>query len=230
MTTTAPAAAPLTHTRDVGSNLTLAADEGYAEGIVVPYGEVAKITEARPGGIITYDEVFMRGAFERAMRAPDRVTLNYTHEENLGNRLGFGVQFEDREEGLWGRFKLDRSRIEIARDVLSTSHKGFSVSFLSVVPKAHTERHGTLVQRRSVHLVHVAAVSTPAYASAGVLALREDGSPAGDPTEAEREAAAEAQAAQEAEAERARRRAEVLAEADELLAGRQRWVEQVGDY
>lgn len=221
---------PQIHTRDVGSDLTLADDEAYAEGIVVPYGEVAHITEARPGGVITYDEVFMPGAFERAMRAPDRVTLNYTHDENLGNRLGFGVAFEDRPEGLWGRFKLDRSRIDIARDVLSTSHKGFSVSFLSLVPKAHTERSGDLVQRRSVHLVHVAAVSVPAYASAGVLALRDDGSPDGDPTEAERQAAAEAQAAQEAEAELARRRAEVLAEADELLAGRQRWVEQVGDY
>lgn len=228
-TTTAPQA-PLTHSRDVGSSLTLAADEGYAEGIVVPYGEVADITEARPSGIITYREVFVRGAFERALRAPDRVTLNYTHDENLGNRLGFGVQFEDREEGLWGRFKLDRSRIDIARDVLSTSHKGFSVSFMSIVPKAHSERSGDLVERRSVHLVHVAAVSTPAYASAGVLALREDGSPDGDPTEAERQAAADAQAAQEAEAERARRRAEVLAESEELLAGHDRWAEQVGDY
>lgn len=218
-----------THTRDVGADLTLA-DDGYAEGIVVPYGEVAHITEQRDGEVIRYDESFMPGAFERAMRTPDRVTLNYTHDENLGNRLGFGVEFIDKPQGLWGRFKLDRSRLEIARDVLSTSHKGFSVSFLSLVPKAWTERDGDVIQRRSVHLVHVAAVSAPAYASAGVLALRDDGSPDGDPTEAEAAAAAEAQAEAERAAELDRRRREVLAESEALLAGHARWAEQVGEY
>jgi HK97 family phage prohead protease len=220
-----------THTRDVGTDLTLA-DDGYAEGIVVPYGEDAQITEQRDGEVIRYTERFVRGAFDRAMRAPDRVTLNYTHDENLGNRLGFGVTFEDRAEGLWGRFKLDRSRLDIARDVLSTSHRGFSISFLSLVPRAWTERAGEVVERRSVHLVHVAAVTTPAYASAGVLALRADGTPAdgGEPTEAEQRAAAEAAEAAKAAAELAERRARVLAESDALLARRAEWTAKVGDY
>lgn len=221
---------PNIHTRDVGADLTLADDEGYAEGIVVPYGEVAHITEQRGAGVVTYDEKFMPGAFERAMRVPSRVTLNYTHDEHLGNRLGFGVAFEDRPKGLWGRFKLDRSRLDIARDVLSTSHRGFSVSFLSIVPKAFTERAGDLVERRSVHLVHVAAVTQPAYASAGVFALRDDGSPDGEPTAAER-LAAEAEAASErAAAELAERRARVLAESDALLARHADIAAQVGDY
>lgn len=219
----------MTHTRDVGVDLALT-DEGYAEGIVVPYREVAHIRERRGPDVIAYDEEFLPGAFERAIRTPNRVTLNYTHSENLGNRLGFGVEFRDTPEGLWGKFKLDRSRLDIARDVLSTTHKGFSVSFLSLVPKAWSEREGTLVQRRSVHLVHVAAVTEPAYASAGVLALREDGSPDGEPTEAEAKAAEEERAAKEAEAELVRRRAAVLAEADELLAVHARWAAEVGDY
>ena len=219
----------MTHTRDVGVDLTLT-DEGYAEGIVVPYGETADITERRGPDIVHYREEFMPGAFERAIRAPDRVTLNYTHSESLGNRLGFGVEFRESEAGLWGKFKLDRSRMDIARDVLSTTHKGFSVSFLSLVPKAWSEREGTLVQRRSVHLVHVAAVTQPAYASAGVLALREDGSPDGNPTEAEARAAAEDQAAQEVEAALVRRRAAVLAESDALMAKHADWAAKVGDY
>ena len=56
------------------------ADEGLTvTGLVVPYGVETPIVEARPDGVIRYREAFSAGAFDRAVRAPNRVTLTYNH-------------------------------------------------------------------------------------------------------------------------------------------------------
>jgi len=172
-------------------------DERTVEGLVVPYDRVALIAELRPDGPISYRERFVRGAFERATRPGNagRVALVYSHDEILPNRLGYGVSFREADEGLYGTFRLDESTAAKARDVLTTSHAGLSISFLSLLPKAFTEREGALVTRAAAHLQHVAAVSTPAYPGAMVTAIREDGTD--DPSPAE-------VAAQEALAEQAR--------------------------
>src|SRR4029077_2199969 len=79
---------------------------------------------------------------------------------------------------------LDESTAAKARDALTTSHSGLSISFLSLLPKAFTERAGSLVTRAAAHLQHVAAVATPAYAGAGVTSIRE-GDPDEEPSAAE---------------------------------------------
>lgn len=169
------------------------ADRGIVEGLVVPYGIEAPIMESRQAGSVSYREVFRAGAFARAARAPSRVTLVYGHSDSRPDRLGFGLEFADTAEGLVGRFRLDPSTADHARDILlSGSHSGLSVGFVSIVPRAHTERDGALVVRESVHLIHVAAVPEGAYAAAGVTVVRAAGLITGEPTAAEVEAEARA--------------------------------------
>lgn len=168
----------------------------FVEGLIVPYMKPADITEMRPDGPISYREQFAPGAFERASRAPYRVTFVYGHSDSLSERLGSGDTFADSAEGLIGTFRLDRSRAEQARDVLESSHGSLSVGFVSIYPKPWTEREGDLITRRSVHLGHVAAVPVGAYADARVLAMRgtED-----DPEPTENERAEAERLAEEAE-------------------------------
>jgi HK97 family phage prohead protease len=167
------------------------ADDRTVEGLVVPYNVPAPITELRPDGVISYREQFVRGAFERVTRsapAAGRVNLVYSHDDILPNRLGFGLGFRETDDGLFGTFRLDESTAAKARDVLTTSHSGLSISFVSFVPKPFTEKPGALVTRAAAHLQHVAAVASPAYATAGVTAIREGDDPDDEPTAAEKAA------------------------------------------
>ena len=165
---------PRIQTRSFRTDLE-ATDDRTVTGLVVPYDSVAEIVELRDGGPFAYRERFVRGAFERATRPGNagRVALLYSHDEILPNRLGYGMEFREADDGLYGTFRLDESTAAKARDVLTTSHSGLSISFLSLLPKAFTERAGSLVTRAAAHLQHVAAVATPAYAGAGVTSIRE---------------------------------------------------------
>ena len=181
---------PRVQTRSFRTDLVSSDDGRSVTGLVVPYDRVAEIVEFRNGGPFAYREQFVRGAFERATRKGNagRVALVYSHEEILPNRLGYGLEFREADDGLYGTFRLDESTAAKARDVLTTSHSGLSISFLSLLPAAFTEKAGSLVTRAAAHLQHVAAVATPAYAGAGVTSIREgedDG-----PSQAELDAAA----------------------------------------
>jgi HK97 family phage prohead protease len=179
--------------RSFPTNLELA-DDRTVEGLVVPYDQIAPISELRDTGVLSYRERFVRGAFERATRpgVARRIGFVYTHNDMLTNRLGYGLEFRETDEGLLGKFRLDESTAAKARDVLSSSHSGLSVQFVSIVPRAYSEEPGALVTRAAAHLVHVAAVATPAYADARVLTIRE-----GDPDEAPSAAELAAAAAKE---------------------------------
>jgi hypothetical protein len=91
----------------------------------------------------------------------------------MSNRMGHGREFRESAEGLVGIFKLDASHAAQARDILTSSHRAFSVGFTSVVPRPLIERPNSLVVRKSVILRHVAAVPAGAYAMAMVSSVRE---------------------------------------------------------
>jgi len=149
-------------------------DDGMTvEGLVVPYGIEAPIVEPRPDGVIRYREAFAPGSCDRAIRAPHWVALTYNHSEDLPNRMGYGREFRESAEGLVGIFKLDATHAAQARDVLTSSHRAFSVGFTSIVPAPMVERPNSLVIRKSVVLRHVAAVAAGAYSSALVSSIRE---------------------------------------------------------
>lgn len=143
------------------------------EGLVVPYGREIEAVEMTRDGVISYRERFEPGSNIRAVKAPNRVSLILGHEAGLGTLLGYGQAFAETSDGLEGRFRLHASRGDISRDVLTTSHRDFSVGFVSIMPRAGSERPGSLVVRRSVWLQHVAAVPEGQYAGAGVRSIRE---------------------------------------------------------
>ena len=203
---------PLWYARALPADLDIDEDAGTAEGILVPWNTPTPIVERRGGGLVRYTEEFARRSFDRALRAPGRIPFTYGHSSAFGDRLGVFTHLEDRDIGLWGRIKLDASKVDAARDAVTSSHQGMSVGFLSVVPKAFTEREGSHVVRRSAILDHVAAVPNPAYADAGLLVVRNLSPEDIEDTDADRAVAAEL-------AERER----VLADALALVEAGRRW-------
>jgi phage head maturation protease len=200
------------YARSLPADLDVDVDTGTAEGILVPWDTVAPIVERRGDALVRYDEVFRRGSFDRNLRAPGRLCLTYGHSNLFPDRLGVATHLEDRAEGLWGAFRFDHSKREQARDAVTSSHGGLSIEFLSVVPKAFTERDGTLVERRSAVLFAVAAVSDPAYATAGLTVVRSLDDVDLDDTDADRAAAVELAA-----------RDELLASVRAAVDAGQRW-------
>lgn len=173
------------HVRSFPLELREAEGDGLTvEGLCVPYGVETPIVERG----IAYREMFTRGAFDRAVRAPTRVSLVYNHSDSFGDRLGYATSFRDTDAGLHGTFRLDPSRAEQARDALGTSHSGLSVGFISIRPAARSERAGSLVVRRSALLGHVAAVAEAAYSAARVETMRDAVLELGEPTAADVEA------------------------------------------
>lgn len=182
------------YARALPADLDVNEREGTAEGLLVPYGRETPIVEAHPGGLIRYTESFAPGSCQRAVRGgPGRLPLTYGHSNDFGNRLGFATELREAEAGLVGKFKFDPSRRDEAYDAVTTTHGGLSVSFRSILPAGGLERDGEHVVRRSVHLIHVAAVPNPAYADAGFTVVRNQHDDADDePTDAERAAELEA--------------------------------------
>lgn len=160
------------YARALPADLDVDEDAGTCEGILVPWDTPTPIVERRGDGLVRYEEVFRTRSCDRALRAPGRLTLTYGHSDLFPDRLGVATHLEDRAAGLWGRFRFDPSKVEQARDAVTSSHKGLSITFASIVPKPLTEREGSLVERRSVALFSVAAVPDPAYASAGLTVVR----------------------------------------------------------
>lgn len=195
MSTITPAAAPLEfYARALPADLDVNEIEGTAEGLLVPYGRETPIVEAHPGGLIRYTESFAAGSCQRAVRGgPGRLPLTYGHSNDFGNRLGFAAELRESAQGLVGKFRFDPSRRQEAYDAVTTTHGGLSVSFRSILPAGGQERDGQHVVRRSVHLIHVAAVPNPAYADAGFTVVRNQHDDLDDePTDVEAAAAAQA--------------------------------------
>lgn len=143
------------------------------EGRVVPYGVAARVAD--PPDFRPYEEMFVRGAFRGAVKAPNRVFLAFGHamdETNIRNIVGHGVEFEEHDDGLHGRFRIlddqdgEKARLLIREKILGS----FSVEFK---PLAVPKIVNGVVQRLKVHLDRVALVRQGAYPTAEVLALRE---------------------------------------------------------
>lgn len=203
---------PLYYARTIPVDLAVDDDAGTAEGILVPWDVETAIVERRGDGLVHYIETFRRGSCDRALRAPGRLAFTYGHSDAFGDRLGVASHLEDREEGLWGRFVLDPSKRDAARDAVTSSHQALSIAFTSIVPKAFTEREGSLVERRSAILHHVAAVPEGAYADARLLVVRNIADEMGKDTDADVAARLEAE-----------ERAAILADVESLRAAGERW-------
>lgn len=145
----------------------LATQDGHTiVGRCVPYGEVATVDDGRG----PYQERFERGAFRRVTRAPNKVLLDFEHQQGILDVIGRGVSFEERDDGLHGTFRATGApgdqALELIRDGVLT---GMSVRALVLGPG---RREGGVVVRTACHLDRVALCREPAYAGAVITALR----------------------------------------------------------
>jgi HK97 family phage prohead protease len=143
------------------------------EGRVVPYGVSATVGD--PPDYRPYEEAFVRGAFAGAVKAPNRVYLTFEHDLSPhpapDNIIGHGVEFEERDDALYGRFRVlddpggEKARLLIREKILGA----MSVEFK---PLSKPRIVNGVVQRLKVHLDRVALVRQGSYPGAEVLALR----------------------------------------------------------
>ena len=138
-------------------------------GRCVPYEEPASVID--PDGS-AYSEMFTRGAFARAVKAPNRVWLRFEHRVGLMEQLGRGQTFEEKDDGLYGTLRVANGSVgdhalSLVTDGMLT---GLSVGFRPLDARARAV-NGVVVRRRC-HLEEVSLVTEPAYAGAGVMEVR----------------------------------------------------------
>jgi HK97 family phage prohead protease len=150
-------------------------------GRAVPYDVDQDVTD---DGRTHYLERFAPGSFSRDAGKGGRwVNLMLGHSGDEGDRyLGRCVEIQDRQDGLYTAFRLDRThpQAEAARaGELTKWSVSAHVYRTRVVPLAN----GQTVQVREVcGLSHVAATASPQYQGAGVLVARDHQVILSDPT------------------------------------------------
>ena len=144
-------------------------------GRAVPYGPVANI----PGGT----ERFVLGAFARQIAAdkPGTVKLYGSHMDRINGQQPIGrtstlAEMVDGLHGSWSLYNTTRANdsLELVR---SGEVTGLSIGFKALPGGTVKAPDGTL-ERRQAHLDHVVLTHEPAYADAGVMAVRSSTHPA----------------------------------------------------
>ena len=178
--------------RAVPSELQLAGDGRTVEGVVVPYDEPADVVDEygpTPGEVAAYREVFTDVSFARQLQGfaarpalMMRIALNLDHRRELDREVGFTQAVESTPAGLVARFRLrPTANLDLVRAMLAETHTGLSVECRLLKSRV---RPDGVVERRTVELAGVAATPTPAYAGAGITAMRAADDDATRPTPA----------------------------------------------
>lgn len=149
-------------------------------GICVPYDVESEVSDpVERGGLgIAYREVWRAGAFRNVLKAPHMVKLVYEHEErSILNVVGHGVELVERSEGLEGTFRAVGAPGDQALELINAgTTRGLSIGVLMHERGSRGDPRHELVERvRVAKLLHVALTGTPAYAAAGVTAVRSGG-------------------------------------------------------
>jgi len=139
------------------------------QGIVVPYGQTAKVSDGGP----SYQERFQRGAFSKYLseKPVDRFALRLLSQHDANRPLGRAVDMAETDAGLLGSFRVSdtahgRDQLELVRDGVLGA---FSVGFVPLQAK----RDGSITVRTEVALREVSLVTFPAYEGAVVTGLRQ---------------------------------------------------------
>jgi HK97 family phage prohead protease len=154
----------------------ISADGRNIELLCAPFDVTA--TVADPPHFEPYEEEFARGAFAGATKAPNRVLLEFEHyHPGMSGILGHGAELEERDDALYGRFRVSRS---VDGDkALELVHEGVlgaaSVYFAPIKTAKLARGH---VRRLKVMLDRVALCRVGAYPQAQVLAVRSQQQPA----------------------------------------------------
>jgi HK97 family phage prohead protease len=139
-------------------------------GRAVPYGETINL----PGG--DGKERFAYGAFARQVAAGQfgGIKLFDSHQNRMSGQqpIGKTAMLAEREDGLHGAWPLyNTSRANDALELVRTGEvTGLSIGF-KVTGKPTLGADGAY-ERTAAHLDHIVLTHEPAYASAGVTAIR----------------------------------------------------------
>lgn len=140
----------------------------------VPFNKPSIVTSVGEDNIPAgqkYQEGFELGAFARATKVPNRVTIRLSHSQDAIVRAGFGAKFLERADGLYGEFVADDTPVGNA--LLERAQSGEPLPLSVGHVPLRTQRRNGVIWRQSVHLDHVAATGgTPVYRDARVLAVR----------------------------------------------------------
>lgn len=137
-------------------------DRHYIEGICVPWG--------RRTDRVPVPEVFDRGAFVDLVSSGAKVKLtDYNHSRDRVP-VGYSTVFQDRPDGLWARFRLNRTPegTSAHANLADGVYGGLSIGF-----QVRADRMIDGVRHvQSARLDHVSLVEEPAYREALILDLR----------------------------------------------------------
>jgi HK97 family phage prohead protease len=138
-------------------------------GRAVPYGVNAEVG--------SFQERFVLGAFAKQIASGNigRVKVFESHQARLSGAPPIGktselVERADGAHGAWPMFETSRAD-DALQLVRSGEVTGLSVGF-KAVPGGSVRTADGVIERRSVHLDHIVLTHEPAYAEAGVLAMR----------------------------------------------------------
>lgn len=141
-------------------------DGRTVHGIVVPYGQVARVSDGGP----SYKEAFRQGAFAKSLSdRGDRPIQLLAQHDSRQFPVGRSVGFDDTTDGLRGAFRMLNSRagneaLEAAREQVVS----FSVGFRPIT----AEKSGGVTIRTEAALREVSLVTFPAYDGAVVSGVR----------------------------------------------------------
>lgn len=162
-------------TRQYAADLELSradADGRTIHGIIVPYGQPARVSDGGPA----YREAFQAGAFTQAVAHMggnfSKVKLLSQHQAR-NNPLGVATDLDPNDSaGLRGAFKVSKTTagdeaLELVRDGALDS---FSVGFIGV----KASKRGDVTWRTEAGIREVSLVTFPAYAGASIAGIREE--------------------------------------------------------
>lgn len=156
--------------RTLPAQLSEGGDGRTIDALIAPYEVAAEVAD--PPDFHPYHEMFVRGAFDSQTRAPDRVKiwLNFEHDQGLRGIVGHGAALEDRDEGLYGTFRVHQNAdgdkaLDLVREGLLT---GLSLEFAAL----RSRIVNGITERLRVHIDKVSLCRYPAYQGAQVVAVR----------------------------------------------------------
>lgn len=157
--------------REVSFQLAEEGDGRTLEARIVPYNTPTEVSD--PPFHVPYVETWAPGAFDRQLRAANRVDvlLNWEHQEGIGGVVGRGTQLRSDDDALYGTFRVlpgpdgDKT-LELIRSEVAT---GMSVEAIPI--KSVRTEEGIL--RQEARLRNVAVCRSPAFPEAKVLAVRQ---------------------------------------------------------
>jgi HK97 family phage prohead protease len=157
------------------------ADPHTLEGRLVPWSEPTVVAELdEEGRPDRYTEIWERGAFDTQVRSDNtgvirKIALRDEHIDGLG-KIGWALQLQDRDDGLWGKFRVREAALADVSQMYEDGIDGLSIGFHPLRAGTRIEARGTADERRyrsKAYINHVALVATPAYDGARVMALRD---------------------------------------------------------